>query len=194
MVARLKQAQVKQSVANSGHWHFFVSISATRRFTCWSIVTFAAVTFRFIDSARRYIPRNWNMPYRESLIFPKVQITFYASETALLCRYTYSTPVHRASLLFFSADGRMCNRDLENLKRWKPDAYLVIERAEVLTPQGVEDMRLLARRLQSNFPRLLQPSSENITAQNYVVYMTTKATKERKTCPFVLSTTKLLLV
>lgn len=66
----------------------------------------------------------------------------------------------------------MCNRDLENLKRWKPDAYLVIERAEVLTPQGVEDMRLLARRLQSNFPQLLQPGSDNITSQNYVVFKT----------------------
>lgn len=65
-------------------------------------------------------------------------------------------------------NGHMCDRDLENLKRWKPDAYLVIERAEVLTPQGVEDMRLLARRLQSNFPQLLQPTSEEITPENYV--------------------------
>lgn len=63
----------------------------------------------------------------------------------------------------------MCNRDLENLKRWKPNDYLVIERAEILTPQGVEDMRLLARRLQSNFLQLLQPKDENITAKNYMV-------------------------
>lgn len=65
----------------------------------------------------------------------------------------------------------MCNRDLENLKRWKPDDYLAIERAEVLTPQGVEDMRLLARRLQSNFPHLLQPNDEYITEENYTVYI-----------------------
>ncbi|XP_076302732.1 multiple inositol polyphosphate phosphatase 1-like [Lasioglossum baleicum] len=65
-------------------------------------------------------------------------------------------------------NGRMCNRDLENLKRWKPNDYLVIERAEILTPQGVEDMRLLARRLQSNFLQLLQPKDENITAKNYM--------------------------
>ncbi|XP_043599293.1 multiple inositol polyphosphate phosphatase 1-like isoform X2 [Bombus pyrosoma] len=71
-------------------------------------------------------------------------------------------------------NGRMCIRDLENLKRWKPDVYLAIERAEVLTPQGVEDMRLLARRLQSNFPQLLQPIDENITAENYV-FKTTDA-------------------
>ena len=63
----------------------------------------------------------------------------------------------------------MCNRDLENLKRWKPDEYLAIQRAEVLTPQGVEDMKLLAGRLQRNFPQLLHSSSEHITAENYTV-------------------------
>ncbi|XP_003699822.2 multiple inositol polyphosphate phosphatase 1 [Megachile rotundata] len=71
-------------------------------------------------------------------------------------------------------EGRMCNKDLENLKRWKPDAYLVVERAEVLTPQGVEDMKLLARRLQSNFPQLLQTSMNNVTADNYM-FKTTDA-------------------
>lgn len=59
-------------------------------------------------------------------------------------------------------NGRMCNRDLENLKRWQPDAYFARERAEVLTPQGVEDMRLLARRLQSNFPEILRPNGDVI--------------------------------
>ncbi|KAG7210188.1 hypothetical protein KM043_011745 [Ampulex compressa] len=64
-------------------------------------------------------------------------------------------------------EGRMCNRDLENLKKWQPDAYLAVERAEVLTPQGVEDMKLLAGRLQSSFPELLQPSSEDMVPANY---------------------------
>jgi len=63
----------------------------------------------------------------------------------------------------------MCNRDLDNLRKWKPDDYLSSQRAEVLTPQGVEDMKLLARRLQSNFPELLQPSIHNITSANYKV-------------------------
>lgn len=65
-------------------------------------------------------------------------------------------------------NGHMCERDLENLKRWKPNAYFVMERAEVLTPQGVEDMKLFARRLQSNFPQLLQARSENTTPENYM--------------------------
>lgn len=64
-------------------------------------------------------------------------------------------------------DGHMCNRDLENLRRWQPDDYLSPQRAEVLTPQGVEDMKLLARRLQSNFPELLLPDANNITSANY---------------------------
>ncbi|XP_071565905.1 multiple inositol polyphosphate phosphatase 1-like isoform X2 [Temnothorax nylanderi] len=64
-------------------------------------------------------------------------------------------------------EGHMCNRDLENLRRWKPDEYLSSQRAEVLTPQGVEDMKLLARRLQSNFPELLLPNIHNITSTNY---------------------------
>ncbi|XP_025156959.1 multiple inositol polyphosphate phosphatase 1 isoform X1 [Harpegnathos saltator] len=63
--------------------------------------------------------------------------------------------------------GHMCNRDLDNLKRWQPDEYLKPHRAEALTPQGVEDMKLLARRLQSNFPELLQPFTSNISSSNY---------------------------
>lgn len=70
--------------------------------------------------------------------------------------------------IFFLTDGHMCNKDLENLKKWKQNDYLMIQRAKVLAPQGVEDMRLLARRLQSSFPHLLQ-SNENITEQDYVV-------------------------
>lgn len=68
------------------------------------------------------------------------------------------------------SDGHMCNRDLENLRRWQPDDYLSPQRAEVLTPQGVEDMKLLARRLQSNFPELLLPDANNITSANYKVF------------------------
>ncbi|XP_043785464.1 multiple inositol polyphosphate phosphatase 1-like [Apis laboriosa] len=66
-------------------------------------------------------------------------------------------------------NGHMCNKDLENLKKWKQNDYLMIQRAKVLAPQGVEDMRLLARRLQSTFPHLLQSNNnENITEQDYV--------------------------
>ncbi|XP_011157192.1 multiple inositol polyphosphate phosphatase 1 isoform X2 [Solenopsis invicta] len=63
--------------------------------------------------------------------------------------------------------GHLCGRDLDNLKKWKLDDYLLPQRAEVLTPQGVEDMKLLARRLQSNFPELLLPNIYNITSSNY---------------------------
>ncbi|KOC61016.1 Multiple inositol polyphosphate phosphatase 1 [Habropoda laboriosa] len=69
-------------------------------------------------------------------------------------------------------NGHMCNRDLENLKRWTPSSYLRIERAEVLTPQGVEDMRLLGRRLHSNFPELLSSRVVNLTEDKYVMKTT----------------------
>ncbi|XP_014471719.1 PREDICTED: multiple inositol polyphosphate phosphatase 1-like [Dinoponera quadriceps] len=64
-------------------------------------------------------------------------------------------------------EGRMCNQDLDNIKRWQTNEYLRPVRAKALTPQGVEDMRLLARRLQSNFPELLQPVFGNISSRNY---------------------------
>ncbi|XP_012271843.1 multiple inositol polyphosphate phosphatase 1 [Orussus abietinus] len=63
--------------------------------------------------------------------------------------------------------GHLCNQDLENLKRWRLDPNVNLGMAKQLTAQGEEDMRLLARRLQSNFPELLQPNSGNITAANY---------------------------
>lgn len=67
------------------------------------------------------------------------------------------------------ADGHLCNRDLENLQNWKSDDYLMPQRAENLTPQGAEDIKLLARRLQSNFPELLQTNPSNVTSTNYKV-------------------------
>lgn len=63
----------------------------------------------------------------------------------------------------------MCERDLENLKRWKSDEHLDMQRAEDLTAQGVEDMKLLGGRLQSTFPQLLQPISDSSTPGNYMV-------------------------
>ena len=65
-------------------------------------------------------------------------------------------------------NGRMCERDLENLKRWKPDEHLDIQRAEDLTAQGVEDMKLLGGRLQSTFSELLRPISDSSTPGNYM--------------------------
>lgn len=78
------------------------------------------------------------------------------------------------SSFFVASEGHMCNRDLDNLRRWQPDDYLSPQRAEVLTPQGVEDMKLLARRLQSNFPELLLPNANNITSANYKVFFSLK--------------------
>ena len=63
----------------------------------------------------------------------------------------------------------MCNDDLDKLKLWNPDPNLTASMALRLTSSGAESARLLARRLQSNFPDLLRPNSVNITSQNYKV-------------------------
>ncbi|XP_057323298.1 multiple inositol polyphosphate phosphatase 1-like [Microplitis mediator] len=64
--------------------------------------------------------------------------------------------------------GRMCNQDLDNLKIWSPDPDMKEENAKKLTTQGIEDIKLFARRLQSDFPELLQPTFADITSKNYV--------------------------
>lgn len=79
--------------------------------------------------------------------------------------FTFDYHIFIALLLI---EGHMCNRDLENLRRWKPDAYTP-QRANVLTSQGIEDMKLLARRLQSNFLQLLLPNDSDVLSTNYKV-------------------------
>ncbi|XP_066585297.1 multiple inositol polyphosphate phosphatase 1-like [Prorops nasuta] len=63
-------------------------------------------------------------------------------------------------------NGRLCNNDLEYLKRWNYNPY-VTSSADSLTRQGYEDMKLLARRIQSGFRELLQPVSAEINSMNY---------------------------
>lgn len=63
----------------------------------------------------------------------------------------------------------MCNQDLDNLKIWSPDPNMKEENAKKLTKQGIEDIKIFARRLQSDFPELLQPTFADLTSQNYVV-------------------------
>lgn len=65
-------------------------------------------------------------------------------------------------------EGRLCNEDLQNLRRWSPNMNMTTE-AKRVTPEGLEESKLLARRMQSAFPELLQPPLSDINAQNYVV-------------------------
>ncbi|XP_024947003.1 multiple inositol polyphosphate phosphatase 1 isoform X3 [Cephus cinctus] len=63
--------------------------------------------------------------------------------------------------------GNLCDKDLKNLQSWNSIQNLTEDMAQYLTVQGEEDLKLLARRLQTNFPELLQPSAANITSTNY---------------------------
>ncbi|KAJ8665112.1 hypothetical protein QAD02_006774 [Eretmocerus hayati] len=65
-------------------------------------------------------------------------------------------------------NGRLCDADLGHLKSWQMNPRVNDNTADFLTiPQGEQDMRLLAKRLQSGFPELLRPNPLNINHQNY---------------------------
>lgn len=57
------------------------------------------------------------------------------------------------SLCVENPEGRLCEEDLGNLKRW---TLLVFpNQAESLTNQGYDDIKFMARRFKSQFPKLL---------------------------------------
>ncbi|XP_012230386.2 multiple inositol polyphosphate phosphatase 1 isoform X1 [Linepithema humile] len=50
--------------------------------------------------------------------------------------------------------GHLCEKDLENLKNWKPDPGLHPNRAKGLSSQGKKDLEMLGQRLKKEFPQL----------------------------------------
>ncbi|XP_058795152.1 multiple inositol polyphosphate phosphatase 1-like [Phymastichus coffea] len=66
-------------------------------------------------------------------------------------------------------NGRLCNPDLEKLRNWQAPMGSHNESiADFLTtPQGYEDMHLLAKRLQSYFPELLRLDPTTVDTQTY---------------------------
>lgn len=50
-------------------------------------------------------------------------------------------------------NGELCDKDLENLKRWSIN--ITEDSSDTLAPQGHEDLFLLARRIKTDFPDLL---------------------------------------
>lgn len=49
----------------------------------------------------------------------------------------------------------MCEKDLENLKNWKPDPGLIPEHSKGLSSQGKKDLEMLGQRLRKEFSQLL---------------------------------------
>ena len=70
----------------------------------------------------------------------------------------------------FQSDGRLCNQDLQYLQEWVPNSNLNEIMSNYLTPQGNQDMRLLARRLQSQFPEVLRSNPGTVSYQTYKVF------------------------
>lgn len=56
--------------------------------------------------------------------------------------------------IYFLVDGELCDKDLENLKRWSLN--ITEAQGDNLSPQGYEDLYLLARRIKADFPDLLK--------------------------------------
>lgn len=54
--------------------------------------------------------------------------------------------------MFFS-DGGMCKKDVDNLKNWQYS--FTDDLGNRITPEGMNDLKTLAARLQNDFPRLL---------------------------------------
>jgi hypothetical protein len=50
-------------------------------------------------------------------------------------------------------EGRLCTEDLDNLKKWTPSVFP--DQANSLTNQGYDDLKFMARRFKSQFPKLL---------------------------------------
>ncbi|KAK9885332.1 hypothetical protein WA026_010832 [Henosepilachna vigintioctopunctata] len=55
----------------------------------------------------------------------------------------------------FPYKGRLCNQDLDLLRRWRWNDTLGATKEKVLTTQGIEDAKFLARRFKSKFGNLL---------------------------------------
>lgn len=61
---------------------------------------------------------------------------------------------------FFSG-GLLCDKDLQNLKNWKPAPGLDKKNKKYLTAQGERDLFSIGERLRTKFPELLVASASN---------------------------------
>lgn len=61
----------------------------------------------------------------------------------------------------------MCEKDLENLKNWKPDSGLHPGSVKGLSPQGKKDLETMGQRFKKEFPQLFNTcESQNCKVSN----------------------------
>lgn len=71
-------------------------------------------------------------------------------------------------------NGRLCDEDLDNLKRWTLSVFP--NQADSLTNQGYDDLKFMARRFKSQFPKLLnQTYSQHLYEFRFTDTQRTKA-------------------
>ncbi|XP_076234196.1 multiple inositol polyphosphate phosphatase 1 [Calliopsis andreniformis] len=62
---------------------------------------------------------------------------------------------------------RLCEKDIENLKRWRMNSSLNTENKEFLTEQGINDLTFIGKRFKNYLPELFQADSKDIQVDRY---------------------------
>jgi hypothetical protein len=63
------------------------------------------------------------------------------------------------SLCAENPEGRLCAEDLDNLRKWTLSVFP--NQAKSLTNQGYDDLKFMARRFKSQFPKLLNQTYDH---------------------------------
>jgi len=104
------------------------------------VITYSNVLTRFTQKLCVYIHQDVERPQR------------IMTCSMLINRIIWSDCIDNSSCVE-NPDGRLCEEDLENLKKWTLSVFP--NQAENLTNQGYDDLKFMARRFKSQFPKLL---------------------------------------
>ncbi|XP_015111828.1 multiple inositol polyphosphate phosphatase 1 [Diachasma alloeum] len=63
--------------------------------------------------------------------------------------------------------GRLCDEDVENIRRWHPHPHLTEQDASKITDEGWREGEELGKRLKDAYPELFQSSIKDINSHNY---------------------------
>ena len=112
------------------------------------VTTYSNVLSRFTQKLCVYIHQDVERPQR-IMICPM-----------LINRIIWSDFID--NLLYVeNPEGRLCAEDLENLKKWTLSVFP--NQAKSLTNQGYDELKFMARRFKSQFPKLLNlPYSQQL--------------------------------
>jgi len=105
-----------------------------------SVTTYSNVLTRFTQKLCVYIHQDVERPQR------------IMTCPMLINRIIWSDCIDNL-LCVENPEGRLCEDDLDNLKKWTLSVFR--HQAKNLTNQGYDDLKFMARRFKSQFPKLL---------------------------------------